>query len=231
MMSEVWSSAPVSGSELLVLLALADFADDGGECWPAIETLAAKARLKRRATQYAVRTLIDAGLLEVRPNAGPRTVNLYRVIPGGAQNAPVHEDAPEGVHDRAPRTVIENRHSELRSGEAPAVDRQTLRHLSGTEQSFAPTLRAWIESEGGQVALVNAYRRFMGRETVPRSVYGRIGRLLQSHEPLDVGLHMWRMFRLGRPAGDPLDLLTRSVAAGRRDAEARVSIRGIDPEA
>ena len=226
-MSEVWTSAPVSGSELLVLLALAYHANGLGEsAYPAQATLA-----QMCGVSLPTITLIDAGLLEVRPNAGPRTVNLYRVIPGGAQNAPVHEDAPEGVHDRAPRTVIENRHSELRSGDAPAVDRQTLRHLSGTEQSFAPTLRAWIESEGGQVALVNAYRRFMGRETVPRSVYGRIGRLLQSHEPLDVGLHMWRMFRLGRPAGDPLDLLTRSVAAGRRDAEARVSIRGIDPEA
>jgi DNA-binding MarR family transcriptional regulator len=229
-MSTVWSSAKVEGSELLVLLALADFADDEGTCWPSIETLARKSRLKRRATQYAIQSLVDAGLLTVEPNAGPNTVNLYRVTPGGAKRAPVHEDAPPPVHGGAPRTVKENRHSSLRE-----ADRNIQRYLAGTEHTFRPALQAWIDQEGGHSALVNAYQRFLGQETLTPNAHGRIGRLLRTHDAHAIGMAMWRMFRLGRPAGDPLDLLARGVAEARRERDdrtvAHASIRGEDPDA
>ncbi len=41
-MSIVWESYPGGGSELLALLALADWSDDEGRCFPAIASIAKK---------------------------------------------------------------------------------------------------------------------------------------------------------------------------------------------
>jgi hypothetical protein len=47
-MTSVWDNSPYEGGELLVLLALADWADDQGRCWPSVPAIAQKARLKER---------------------------------------------------------------------------------------------------------------------------------------------------------------------------------------
>ena len=78
-MTQVWEHAPVDKGSLLVLLALADFADDSGVCYPAVPTLAKKARLEERQVQRVVKGLISKGLLSVEWNKGPFGVNLYRV--------------------------------------------------------------------------------------------------------------------------------------------------------
>ena len=44
----VWKHSRLSGSELLLLLALADFADDGGFCYPSVSTLAGYMRMSVR---------------------------------------------------------------------------------------------------------------------------------------------------------------------------------------
>lgn len=79
-MSDVLDHAPVSGSKLLVLVALANFADDDGVCWPAMSTIAAKARLAERSAQRACRDMEQAGLLEISESAGPNGVNRYRIV-------------------------------------------------------------------------------------------------------------------------------------------------------
>jgi len=44
-MSDVWADAAITNqSELLVLLAIADYANDEGEAWPSIESIATKSR-------------------------------------------------------------------------------------------------------------------------------------------------------------------------------------------
>lgn len=78
-MTAVWDNAGVQGSELLVLLALADWADDNGVCWPAMSTLADKARISERSAQRACRSLVEKGLLAIEDNAGPKGANRYRV--------------------------------------------------------------------------------------------------------------------------------------------------------
>lgn len=78
-MTAVWSKAPVEGGELLLLLALADNADDRGTAYPGIPYLASKARMSDRNVQRCIRKLADAGFIAVTPNAGPGGANKYRI--------------------------------------------------------------------------------------------------------------------------------------------------------
>ena len=48
--TRVWELAPQQGGALLILLAMADFADEDGVCFPTLPTRAAKARLSERQT-------------------------------------------------------------------------------------------------------------------------------------------------------------------------------------
>jgi hypothetical protein len=80
-MTAVWDRSKHTKTALLILLALADFANDEGFCWPSIDTLAHKARCSRRHVQ---RLLQEMGIgedreVEIRENAGPNGVHLYRI--------------------------------------------------------------------------------------------------------------------------------------------------------
>lgn len=82
-MARVWADSKHAGSELLMLLAIADFADDDGNAYPAVPTLAAKCRTTPRHANRLLSALRASGELEVRINEGPRGTNRYRVMFGG----------------------------------------------------------------------------------------------------------------------------------------------------
>jgi len=63
-MIAVWDRAPVAGSELLLLLALADAANDDLECWPGIRYLAHKVRVSERHIQRMLGSLEQQGLIQ-----------------------------------------------------------------------------------------------------------------------------------------------------------------------
>lgn len=77
-MTAVWESSPARGTELFLLIALADFANDRGECWPAVDTLALKIRATRRSVQRLLRNLEEAGLITCLEGGG-RSSNRYVV--------------------------------------------------------------------------------------------------------------------------------------------------------
>ena len=100
-MNRVWQHSRAKGSELLLLLAIADFAkDDGSGAWPSVETLAHKTRLSDRNVQYLVDKLVAAGELDVKQGVGRGRANVYSVIfqpPGdGANFAPIPTAAAKG---------------------------------------------------------------------------------------------------------------------------------------
>lgn len=79
-MQEVWASSPVEQGSLLVLLALADSADeDSRTCYPGIATLSRKSRLKERQVQNCIKNLRDMGVIEVQRNASPLKTNVYKI--------------------------------------------------------------------------------------------------------------------------------------------------------
>ena len=79
-MSLVWEYSKQQGSALLVLLAIADFADDDGYCYPSVERLAHKARMSVRNVRYVLRQIEESGELVIEPGGGRRRPNRYRVM-------------------------------------------------------------------------------------------------------------------------------------------------------
>ncbi len=81
-LSMVWDGYPGGGTELLALLALADWSDDAGKCYPSISAIARKTRLSRSQAQRIVHQLIDDGFLVVTANAlggAPTQTRHYRI--------------------------------------------------------------------------------------------------------------------------------------------------------
>ncbi len=81
MTSYVWDLPDIEGTELLVMLAMADFADDAGRCWPSMDAVAKRARRSGRAVRTIIRNLEARGLLECSDKAGGRgRSNRYLIV-------------------------------------------------------------------------------------------------------------------------------------------------------
>ena len=91
-MSWVWEQAGVEGSELLLLLSLADHAGDDGCCFPSVRRLMDRARLSLRGVQTALRSLELKGLISTNLNAGPAGCNRYTI-----HCAPPATSAPRNI--------------------------------------------------------------------------------------------------------------------------------------
>ena len=75
----VWKFSKQKSGSLLVLLAIADYANQLGIAWPSVATLAAKTRMSDRNVQRWLRKLQQDGELEIRRKQGPYGTN-YLVI-------------------------------------------------------------------------------------------------------------------------------------------------------
>lgn len=106
-LSEVWDRSNGGGGELLVLLAIADHANDQGYCYPSIEYLAAKSRLKKRQVIRVLDELIEHGEIEVWKyhfeGKGPLR-NGYQVVLG--RYAAHRGVEPEDLRTDTRRTTI-----------------------------------------------------------------------------------------------------------------------------
>jgi hypothetical protein len=105
-MNWAWGQA-LTPTLKLVLMALADAADDQGVCWPSVSTLARKCTVSTRTVQRALRTLVDQNLLIAEPRHrrdGSSTSNRYRLRMGGGDNlSPPHEMAAARAGQACPR--------------------------------------------------------------------------------------------------------------------------------
>jgi len=118
-MSAVWESGPPDKAEILVLLAIADYCNDDGECWPAVSSIARKARMTERGVQKISARLCEIGWLEIDYRMGRKGCNLYRITPNpihperGSPRTPEHETpnpVPKNPEPRSPeplRTIKE----------------------------------------------------------------------------------------------------------------------------
>lgn len=81
-MTMAWAMDLPQGQKM-VLLALADRANDDGECWPGQESLSRKCSMSERAIRDNIHKLEQAGLIEVETrqdtDTHQRKTNLYRL--------------------------------------------------------------------------------------------------------------------------------------------------------
>lgn len=137
MMNRIWFRTDLGQMEKFVALALADTADDFGECYPAVATIALKCSCSERSVQNAIKSLCERGFLKKieRQNHS----NLYEF----------QLDALP--HTERPRRQKERRFAETRTGESPApVTRSTGESgaLTGESRSMtgeSPAPRTVIE--------------------------------------------------------------------------------------
>lgn len=88
-MSACWPLQGMSPAQKAVLISLADQANDQGVCWPAVDSIAMRCCLSKRAVQQAIKWLRSVGIVSVEERQGRST--MYSVTPAAY----------------APRTVIE----------------------------------------------------------------------------------------------------------------------------
>ncbi|MDK3016531.1 helix-turn-helix domain-containing protein [Pseudodonghicola flavimaris] len=87
-MSAIFESQTLGPTERLIMLALADHADDEGRCYPSIARLRQRTGLSERAVQTNLRKLVEQGYVRIVPGGGKGNSNLYFVSANPAVGAP-----------------------------------------------------------------------------------------------------------------------------------------------
>lgn len=103
-LSLVWETSKHKGGDLLVALALADYANEVMEAWPSVKSLCDKARMGERNVQYCLRKLVKSGEWQkVREGGmieGRKVTAKYRLQ--GCKVCTGATDFAEGVQSVAP---------------------------------------------------------------------------------------------------------------------------------
>lgn len=104
-MSQVWECADLDKSETLVMLSLADHANDDGICYPSISRLCERTRMTDRGIQAVIKRLIERGFLTVQMNAGRSGSNLYTLHTTPEPCSPRSTFTPEAGSPQPPNPV------------------------------------------------------------------------------------------------------------------------------
>lgn len=134
------------------MLALADWCDDEGVCWPSIPKLAEKSRVSERQVQYLLRGLESMGELHVDRSPGGRhkRSTYYLTIPETMQTV---QSETETVQPTAPHPSGEPSDKEL-----------------GNSPSMSPPHRKTEITDGFIEAMVSEYTARLGGEQRTRAI-------------------------------------------------------------
>lgn len=149
--SWVWKYSTASATELLVMLALADQADDDGMSWPSIAYLARKTRVHQDTVRRALRDLIRDGQISREERIGHS--NVYRVlmqhppaictppqITGGsiAPPTPLQSAPPPPRNSPPPPPRNSPPHNHQRTTKEPSGNRQTAKRGTRLSADWMP---------------------------------------------------------------------------------------------
>jgi len=123
-MSDVWQ-VNLPDSEKLVLLALADSANDEGHCWPSMATLARKCSKGDRTVQGAIKSLVEKGHL------------TRNEVIGKGCNYTVHPRRECAPAEPAPRSEQQEPPQRLRDTPAAAADKPSKNHKQPSKRQEA----------------------------------------------------------------------------------------------
>ena len=153
LMTAVWKLEGLSATQKLVLLSLADNANDQGECYPSMAQIAKRTSLSDRAARSAIRSLEELGIVSSAARNGTSTVYFLsipeslkaaeprNVVPPRKQVPPRKEvpPTPERASD-PPRNVVPP--TPERGSAKPSINRQLNRHLTVSKPPGVPD-RVW----------------------------------------------------------------------------------------
>lgn len=124
-MAAVWP-LQMHSTDKMVLVSLADNANDAGDCWPSISTICERTCLGKTAVIDAIKRLEAAGYLEADRTNGRHTkyrvlVHNQSAIRTGSRYGPVRQTdrtgPPDGPHRSARRTLtVKNRNEPVGVG-------------------------------------------------------------------------------------------------------------------
>jgi len=133
-MAEVWKQSKLEGTELLMLLAIADHSNDDRECWPSMTRLARKCRVSERQAQRLVKAIADQGELHIEVRPGRNHTNLF-IIPDltAERVTPVTPlDTEEKVTSSATKGDIQGVKGDIAVSPEPSVNHQEPSPLADT---------------------------------------------------------------------------------------------------
>ncbi len=134
-MARVWNESVHTGTALLMLLAIADHANNDGVCWPSISKLAEKARVKPRQASNLIALLRDSGELSVSTGKGRNNTSIYVVTIG-------EKGATERVIQRAQnmQSSAQNMQSSAQNMQSSVIKHATAIAYEPLEPSIEPSL-------------------------------------------------------------------------------------------
>jgi hypothetical protein len=157
-MSAVWNT-DLPCAEKMVLLSLADNANDEGVCWPSITTICRKTSLTERTVQKCIARLKDKGLLSIKGRNGHSnvfTVHLTTYLAGKIEtqlgqtviHTPVYKTPPPPQLGRGTPAIGTGRIIKESSFEPSEIFRKLLK-TSGREPKRTPRIQEAIDAVGG----------------------------------------------------------------------------------
>lgn len=147
-MNAVWNNSKQTGTRLLVLLAIADHANDEGIAWPGMSSLAKKARLKNRLSVLrAIQSICIDGELEVIEHGGISRTNKYK-LPSSLLDT-CSSTATRGSSSTATRVVAPELHeSPLTVIKPSSASSFKTRDIQKAYESCVPYKIDWVKGEG-----------------------------------------------------------------------------------
>ena len=206
----VWDRSEAGGSMRLLLLALADFADEDGLAWPSVATLAGRVGRTERRIQQLLAAAIDAGELQA-DRGGGRGTSRYRLTPGGhpirepergakpiaplgrsprhpsgeARDTPaVKPFAPEPSEEPTPEPAEDPARAMARIDQANAAD-PVVRYHELTGRFPSERVREWLNdvaSSWGDERTAGALTEAYARDTTHRGLIQRAVDVMNEQE-------------------------------------------------
>lgn len=147
-MSWVWKHSEARGTQLLVLLAIADHCqDDGHGAYPGIESLAAKCRMSPRAVQDNIYRLQESGELGVEVRASQFGTNRYVINMSDADSALANYGDADS---REPVTQIRDDNLRLNHKESSVQPSGTKTNTRAVEEEFNPFWKTYPPDAKGK---------------------------------------------------------------------------------